>query len=56
MFSAVHMRANSARKAGFARMSLECVSAKLCTSDWKTESWVSSDEAVELRNFAPCEV
>lgn len=29
MLSAEHMRANSALKAGLARMSLECVRAKL---------------------------
>ena len=53
MLRAVHMRANSARKAGLARMSLEWVRAKLWTSDWKTESWVSRDCALRVRSEAP---
>lgn len=56
MLRAEHMRANSARKAGFARMSLEWVMAKLWRSDWKTASWVESESALRVRSVAPCEV
>ncbi len=51
---ALHMRVNSARKAGFDLMASACCSAKACSWDWNTESWVSTERKWICRREAPC--